>query len=438
MILDFTISNFRSIREAQTLSFEATNDKHLSDYFVVEKGKYRILKIAAILGANASGKSNIVQAFYLLPKLFLRPCSNKTSKIKYDKFALDDDFASRDSDMIVNFIVGETKYRYEVSFNNDMVTREQCLAHPFGALRPRKVFDRVNDPEKAISTIKWGEGYCSASDSRILQGNLLHNRTVFGAFQSSNVSIPVLDEIVKWLDSYFLPAINTSDQHLDNYTSEQIIENKIKKEEVSDLLKFADIGVDNLQIEKKEEPIPEEVVSMLLLNEKIPEEFKSELKKNPKPVSTSLNVQLFHHGANGVIKPFDFDKESSGTQRYYALSSILIKMVEEPHFLAIDELENKLHPDLYEHFLITYLSNARESQLVYTTHIREFLDDRNKFRDDSVWFTEKSEEGATTLYSMADFGSDTIRDTTNRYNAYRSGRLGAIPHLGSTYINKKD
>ena len=85
MILDFTISNFRSIRDPQTISFEATKDTHLEDYYVVKKGNYRILKMAVILGANASGKSNVVRAFDLFPKLMLYPCENKTSKIEYDK-----------------------------------------------------------------------------------------------------------------------------------------------------------------------------------------------------------------------------------------------------------------------------------------------------------------------------------------------------------------
>ena len=71
MILDFTISNFRSIKESQTISFEATNDTHLEDYYIVKKDKYRILKIATILGANASGKSNVIRAFSLIHNLFL-------------------------------------------------------------------------------------------------------------------------------------------------------------------------------------------------------------------------------------------------------------------------------------------------------------------------------------------------------------------------------
>lgn len=87
--------------------------------------------------------------------------------------------------------------------------------------------------------------------------------------------------------------------------------------------------------------------------------------------------------------PFEFKEESGGTQRYYELIGILMLLVKESHFVAIDELECRLHPDLYEHFVTTYLNNANDSQMIFTTHMREFLDDKGLFRDDSVWLTEK-------------------------------------------------
>ena len=104
MILDFTISNYRSIHTPQTISFEATNDKNLESYYVVTKGKYRILKLATILGANASGKSNVIKAFRMLYTLFLEPCRDKSSEIHYDKFALNTEAMPEDSEMIVNVI----------------------------------------------------------------------------------------------------------------------------------------------------------------------------------------------------------------------------------------------------------------------------------------------------------------------------------------------
>ena len=103
MVIDFSISNFRSIRDKQTLSFEATNSTHLEEYFVMKVGKYRLLKIATLLGANASGKSNVLRAFYLFTDLMLRPCKDKTSEIEYDRFFLDEACLQHSSEMAVKF-----------------------------------------------------------------------------------------------------------------------------------------------------------------------------------------------------------------------------------------------------------------------------------------------------------------------------------------------
>ncbi|MEE1021096.1 MAG: AAA family ATPase, partial [Bacteroidales bacterium] len=135
---------------------------------------------------------------------------------------------------------------------------------------------------------------------------------------------------------------------------------------------------------------------------------------------------------------FDVREESEGTKRYYELSGVLMLLVKENHFVTIDELECRLHPDLYEHFVLTYLKNTKESQIIFTTHSREFLNDRGLFRDDSVWITEKTDVGATNLYSLADFDSNFLRNTTNRYNMYKAGRLGGVPRLQDTYFGSND
>lgn len=435
MILDFTISNFRSIKEPQTISFEASDDKHLEEYYIVNKGKYRVLKIATILGPNASGKSNIIRAFSMIHDLFLEPCKNKTSKIEYDRFALDPDAANVDSVMVVNFLCGEQKYTYEVRFNNKSVTYELLKKHPFGELRAHTVYERTTDAVSEVASIKWGGNYKSVSNSRDLGPNLLHNRTVFGAFQNTNVDIPWMKEIIDWVDSYLLPPISPLNQGLYEYVTNKISQQMIDKDSVALQLKAADIGVADFIIETETIAIPKEVVEKLLSDDKVPEDFKNEVKSNP--TTEEKNVRLIHNGSQGGVS-FEFKEESGGTRRYYELSGILMMLIKESHFVAIDELECRLHPDLYEHFIATYLVNAKESQMVFTTHMREFLADRDMFRDDSVWFTEKSDNGATELYSLNDFGSDVLRDSTSRYNVYRAGRLGAVPRLRDTYIVKSN
>lgn len=435
MILDFTISNFRSINQAQTISFEASDDTHLEDYYVVKIDKYRVLKIATILGANASGKSNIIRAFSMIHDLFLEPCKNKSSRIEYDKFALDPGCATTDSVMIVNFLCGNQKYTYEVHFNNRAVTYELLKKHPFGELRPHTVYERTLNIESEVSYIKWGDRYRSESNSRYLRPNLIQNRTVFGAFQSTNVDIPWMKEIVDWVDSYMLPPVLPSEQHIYEYVTKLISSKDIDKNKVALQLQKADVGISDLIVNKESKAIPPKVLDILLSSDDVSEEMKNKLRDDPTTEET--NVQLIHMGSQGGV-PFEFQEESGGTRRYYELTGILMMLVKESHFVAIDELECRLHPDLYEHFIATFLKNTQDSQMVFTTHMREFLSERDMFRDDSVWFTEKSNSGATDLYSLTDFGSDVIRDSTSRYNVYRAGRLGAIPKLQDTYIGRSN
>lgn len=431
MILDFTISNFRSIKDAQTISFEATDSEHLEDYYVVKIDRYRILKIATILGANASGKSNVLRAFALLSTLMLYPCENKQSKIEYDKFALDPECAVRDSQMIVNFICGNQKYRYEVHFNNERVSYEQLMRHPFGGYRAHKVFERSINEENGVSTIKWGDKYRSVVNTRALSVNLLQNRTVFGAYQNSNVDIPWMKEIIDWAGSYILPIVTPAEQHLTDYVTKLIYDKVIEQKAITRQLARADIGISDMSLDVETKNIPQRLVERILSDDSAPESLKAKVMADP--TTKRFTVHLFHEGHSNTV-PFDFSEESGGTERYYQLSGILLRLIKESHFVTIDELECRLHPDLYEHFIATYLSNSKNSQMVFTTHMREFLADKDMFRDDCVWFTEKNDEGATDLYSLADFGSDVLRDSTSRYNVYRAGRLGGVPRLQDTYI----
>jgi len=432
MIIDFTVSNYRSIKEPQTFSFEATKDVHLEDYYIIKEGKYRLLKMASILGANASGKSNIIKAFYIFPKLILNPCESKNDKIEYSRFALDDESLKQDSIFIINFLCDEKKYCYEVHFNNDMVTYEQLRCNPYDKIREHKVFERTTDRDTLFSTINTGSTYAKGQMEK-LTTNLLHNRTVFGAFQKSNVDIPWMKSIVDWVDSYCMPIVKTSEQGLRQFTSTDITEKTISKEQIASLLRKADVGINDFSIKKEEKPIPPQIVEIILKDKDAPKELKEQIRE--RPVSEDMEIKMIHQGAGKEVS-FDYNDESRGTQRYYELSSILLRLINESHIVAIDELEYSLHPDLYEHFIVTYLTNAQKSQLMFTTHMREFLEDKDLFRDDSVWFTQKSETGETELYSLADFGTDILRNVSSRYNAYRSGRLGAVPRLGDTFVEQ--
>ena len=123
--------------------------------------------------------------------------------------------------------------------------------------------------------------------------------------------------------------------------------------------------------------------------------------------------------------------ESQGTIRYFGLSGVLTELFKKPGILNIDELESSLHPDLLYHFINTFMLNTKHSQLIFTSHYYPLLEDTDELRKDVVWFTEKREDGSTDLYSLKDIN---IRSSLNYYKAYKTGKFGAKPFIGSAYL----
>ena len=135
------------------------------------------------------------------------------------------------------------------------------------------------------------------------------------------------------------------------------------------------------------------------------------------------------------IYSLSIQKESSGTKRYFGLGGVLYELIHGSHILCIDELETSLHPDLMKHFLQMFLLNSKNSQLLITTHNISLMADQDFIRRDALWFTEKEGDGSVDLFSAADFNTDILRKGSSIINAYKIGRLGAKPNLGSPYIS---
>lgn len=126
--------------------------------------------------------------------------------------------------------------------------------------------------------------------------------------------------------------------------------------------------------------------------------------------------------------------ESSGTKRFFGLGGLLYELIHNDHFLCIDELETSLHPDLMLYYLQAFIVNARHSQLLVTTHNQMIMENTDFLRRDALWFSEKNDNGTAILYSAADFDSSTLRKDASIINAYRSGKLGSKPNLGSPFL----
>jgi AAA15 family ATPase/GTPase len=433
MIVNFSIQNFGSIKEKQTLSFEADKSNQLEDYYVIPTNGLRLLKLGLIYGANASGKTTILNALDFLRDLVLEPEEKKTESLDFKPFLFDTTSINQNTVLSIEFIQNEVRYFYEVEINQKAIIKE-TLHH----YNPKKanIFTRITDLEKQFTQISFGSKIKKDKTfEKTLESNTLWNNTVLGGFLKTNIDSKELKDIIDWFSSYLKPVIKTNTE-LDGYVSGLINNNEISKEDVVNILKKADFNISNILIEGEEKALTEGYLEYLK-NQKVLSKNHLNKIKNRGTITLIKDLE-FEHVVNNNKYNLPLASESQGTKRYYGFAGILSLLIKNSVAFSIDELEASLHPDLFVHFLLSFLVNSKKSQIIATTHNREILNNKDIFRNDVIWFTDKNDDCATELYSLTDFDSSVIRDTSNIYNAYKIGKLGGVPNLGDYYIEVSD
>ncbi len=421
MILEFKVENFRSFKEEQILSFEATSDTLAEEYFCVQKPKVKILKMAVVYGANASGKSNLLTALDYLRFLIIMPKNDKKLKTDFVPFLLDNSSRQKPGRFEITFFINDTKYIYSLKLNNDIIIEETLNYYP--STRSANIFRRLDD--NGLAKIEVGPRMkLKKADEAVLQGNTLPNMTVVSAFAKSNIVFPELEKVY----NYFLDGFKTiirSDISLFNWATQYIQESNIDKKIIIDLLSKADFNIVNFEIKEEEIEFEYEDKPILQVFKQL---FKKKSEELTQGFFKTLTVDFSHSVKSNpteevfLLSP---DNESDGTLRYFGLATMMMLLIEENTFLPIDELENSLHPDLFTHFINTFLMNSKESQLLFTTHNVNFLE-FDDLRKDVVWFTEKKEDASTQLFALEEFD---IRKDLSYSKAYKTGKFGAKPNL---------
>lgn len=440
MIIKFSVQNFGSIKDEQILSFEADKSEHLEDYYIIPVNGLRLLKLGLIFGANASGKTTILDALDFLCKIVLHPEEKKTNILNFNPFLFDRNTPKRNTILSIEFIQNSVRYYYEVELNNKAVIREELNFY-----NPNKanVFKRATNTDTQFSEISFGSKIRAGKVfENTLKSNTLWNNTVLGGFLKTNIEIKELKDATDWFASHLSQLINPRTQ-LDKFIIKQLENSIIKKEDILQILQKADLDISDIHIKK--ETTKESIFKIfktydrsyqddeLFINsgQNYTMSLEPEQEYNPfRPYSLE-----FEHTLNDKKYSLPFNLESQGTQRYYGFAGLLSMAIRESMVFIIDELESSLHPDLYRHFLISFLINSKESQIIATTNNREILNNKDIFRTDAIWITNKTDNYATELYSLSDFDTSVIRDTSNIYNAYKIGKLGGIPNLGDYYID---
>jgi AAA15 family ATPase/GTPase len=434
MIVNFSVQNFGSIKDKQVLSFEADRSSHhLEDHYVIQTiGGLRLLKLGLIYGANASGKTTVLKALDFLRDIVIEPKEKKTEPFRFKPFLFDAETPNRNSTLSIEFIQNGTRYHYKVELNEKAIVREELNFYNPGKAN---IFKRTTDLDKQYAGITFGRKIkADKIFEKTLESNTLWNNTVLGGFLKTNMESKELQDATDWFANYLKPLISSKTE-LDAYITSRIEKSEIKKNTIIHILKNADFNISNILVEEGKEDIPEGLLEFMEQQSDIPKEKLDELKKKGKITAVKLEIEHIVHNEKYSL-PFNF--ESQGTQRYYGLAGILFLLIKESVAFPIDELETSLHPDLFVHFLLSFLVNSKNSQIIATTHNREILNNKDIFRNDAVWITDKSEDCATELYSLSDFDSSVIRNTSNIYNAFKIGKLGGVPNLGDYYINTDD
>jgi len=429
-IVNFSATNYRSIKDKVTLSFEAENSKDLEDYYITEPiPGLRLLKLGLIYGANGSGKTTLLKALGFLRTFVIKPLERKTSTLNFKPFLFDEHTQNENTTFELVFVHNGIKFLYEIAFNNIAVMHEKLYYH-----QPNKslVYERNTDTSKQLSSIEFGSKIkIKKAHKATLEANTLWNTTVLSGFLKTNIDSKELRNATDWFNKV-LKAMIVPGADLRRYVTDRLESEEINKQHIVQFLRKADFKIKDISIEKNQQNLNSEDTELFKF-------LRHDSVKIQDPTDTNTSEIYFQHSILRYDKEHSYRlpyrEESQGTQRYYQFSGLLALMITSEVVFPIDELESSLHPDLLKHFLLVFLVNSKQSQLIATTHHRELLMDRDILRNDVIWFTSKNNDGSMKLYSLSDFDSSIVRDTTSIFNAYKSGKLGAVPELSDYYLD---
>lgn len=428
MIQELKFKNFKSFKDEVCLSFEATKDTTFEDYQVVEVADgVRLLRFAMVYGANASGKSNLLDAIDFLRDFFFNKADDMSEPTGTVPFKLDAFTPNEPSEFSLKFYVGETKYWYELKLTATQVLSEKLYF--YDSPQPKKLFDRTLENGQSVIVFNPATVKISAAAKEELSLRCLPNMSFFAAKNRVNLAIERIDVAKEWLRKNLMPMIRPTTLMFD-YASKKIFSDAALEEYLLDFVHQADFNISDIKSDKVSEVVPQSIVRMLLADESTPDEVKEKLKSEQS--FTTIQTMFEHTVRNerGVeTYLMNTESQSEGTRRTFGLEAAIYEAMETESFLFVDEIEASLHPELVEFILQKFLSKKSRAQLLVTTHYDMLLNSvgDDLIRKDSVWFTEKKENGSTDLYSLVEYKG--LNRISSFQKAYRNGVFGALPNI---------
>ncbi len=405
MLLEFRVKNFRCLRDEQVLSMVASSDKTLRGKNTTPTGIKGIpysLNSAAIYGANAGGKSTVVQALAVMKRIVTRSARQKPqSKLPVVPFLLDSESSTEPVSFEVTFISNDVRYEYGFSCTPERIVAEHL--NVYKTAQPQRWFERTligSEYTYSFSSHLKGQKKSWQEQTRpnalflstAVQLNSELLEPVFGFFDD-DLSIISLD-----FYKNIFPILNIL------YDSEYI------RRHLCHFIKEADISIDDIEIRKTVQ--------------------NSDSKEYREDDNTNYEV-FFHHSTAKGKAVFPLAAESLGTRNLLYLYTPIFVGLAHGETVVIDELDSSLHPLVVKKIIQLFHSekhNLHGAQLIFTTHDTSLLHgvDSSLLRRDQVWFVEKNEDQASELFSLAEFNSTNDR---NPERSYFQGRYGGLPFV---------
>lgn len=421
MLLEFSVSNYLSFKEKNTLSLYATAVKEFADTNVVDVSRYQVLKGAVVYGANSSGKSNLIRAMSTMRRMVLQSFErSSTAELNITPFLLNTGTEEDPSFFEVLFLINDTRYRYGFEVDNISVKSEWLFEAKKHTEKP--LFIREND---GIEVMK------SFTEGKDLEEKTRDNALFLAVVDQFN------GKTAKAIMSWFNNFVTISGLSHERYTgiTFSLLENEETRPALQEFFNNADLGFDAVKLNKKE-------FDATRLPKDMPESIMQEIsmKLQGQTMVDAITLHKKYNSKNKMVGTVEFDmdsQESAGTNKVFNMSGPVFDVLHDGGILVVDELDASLHPLLT--LAITKLFNSQESnpknaQLIFATHDTNLLSFGN-YRRDQIYFVEKNRYGASDLYSLVEYKEEgatkTVRKDRSFEKDYILGRYGAIPFIGN-------
>jgi hypothetical protein len=420
MLIDFRAQNFRSVRDAATLSFVAGPDTSMRATHCLETGLNSVpwlTRGAAIYGANASGKSNLIFGLGTMSNMVLQSTALSEAQFAdlYTPFRLDSEMALEPTEFEINLVLSGVRYEYGFSYDGLRVCSEWLTVYRTG--KGQRWFERSWDEEEREE--RWGSFSTHFTGPRETWRKATRPQALF-LTTAAQLNSELLRPLFNWFGSG-LQVLDSVGMLGLGYTLQRFDEVGFK-ERVLEVLRAADIHIADIKVEKK---------SGQQVN------FSFEPGKPPMVSAREggvPDIAFGHRVEGGETLYFDKRFESAGTQQLFACIGPLLDAVEKGKLLVIDDVDSSLHP-MVTRFIVGLFHDPvvsqHDAQLWITTHDTSLLD-TDVMRRDQYWFVDKDERQASVLVPLTDFSP---RKNEALERGYLRGRYGGVPFISSPHLH---